>query len=402
MLSLARRSCSCRPTVWLLSQPKRFRSIPVLEALLSAREKLWISYQGRDPYDLTELPPSSVVTELFPLIGKRRTTAAYPQPSYHPPTSFSIQVTPTFTLPQGNMVIDLADVARLSRSALRHYFHFNNVNIETTDQVFYEGNLLMTPLQKAVIRKEALRMPKETLIRKGHREGRIPAGIWGTLAYMQITDEVGESETKEVIPPFIFNPFRFSMNSSLTVTFVGSLDGVVADGLCTTAENTIKGAALSWPLFLLLNAYDRSKRTLCFASKNSSQIKKELFFDDPTPFLEAFLEYFFFTKEHPFPMIADWVEGVLQKDLKKIRHTPLYDPVLKWQSLGKKGMDFERVIEGCFFPELRKSIERWLMRGFNVFDPTLNLKKNYFLEASAGTGKTFTIENIVVPFFKRV
>jgi len=36
------------------------------------------------------------------------------------------------------------------------------------------------------------------------------------------------------------------------------------------------------------------------------------------------------------------------------------------------------------------------MRGFDVLDPSLDLKKNYFLEASAGTGKTFTIENIVV------
>jgi exodeoxyribonuclease V beta subunit len=36
------------------------------------------------------------------------------------------------------------------------------------------------------------------------------------------------------------------------------------------------------------------------------------------------------------------------------------------------------------------------MAGFNVLDPKLNLHRNYFLEASAGTGKTFTIENIVV------
>jgi exodeoxyribonuclease V beta subunit len=33
---------------------------------------------------------------------------------------------------------------------------------------------------------------------------------------------------------------------------------------------------------------------------------------------------------------------------------------------------------------------------FKLFEPSLNLKQNYFIEASAGTGKTFTIENIVV------
>ncbi|MCH9625972.1 MAG: RecBCD enzyme subunit RecB [Chlamydiales bacterium] len=36
------------------------------------------------------------------------------------------------------------------------------------------------------------------------------------------------------------------------------------------------------------------------------------------------------------------------------------------------------------------------MRGFDILDPTLDLKKNLFLEASAGTGKTFTIENCVI------
>lgn len=34
-------------------------------------------------------------------------------------------------------------------------------------------------------------------------------------------------------------------------------------------------------------------------------------------------------------------------------------------------------------------------RCFDVMDPDLDLMKNYFLEASAGTGKTFTIENLV-------
>ena len=36
------------------------------------------------------------------------------------------------------------------------------------------------------------------------------------------------------------------------------------------------------------------------------------------------------------------------------------------------------------------------MTQFDVLDRNLNLKQNYLLEASAGTGKTFSIENIVV------
>ncbi len=36
------------------------------------------------------------------------------------------------------------------------------------------------------------------------------------------------------------------------------------------------------------------------------------------------------------------------------------------------------------------------MQQFNVLDKTLNIHQNYLLEASAGTGKTFSIENIVV------
>ena len=40
------------------------------------------------------------------------------------------------------------------------------------------------------------------------------------------------------------------------------------------------------------------------------------------------------------------------------------------------------------------------MSGFDVLDPKLDLFKNRFLEASAGTGKTFAIENIVVRLLK--
>ncbi|MEZ5315216.1 MAG: UvrD-helicase domain-containing protein [Chlamydiales bacterium] len=36
------------------------------------------------------------------------------------------------------------------------------------------------------------------------------------------------------------------------------------------------------------------------------------------------------------------------------------------------------------------------MPGFNVLDPSLSIFENRFLEASAGTGKTFTIENLVI------
>lgn len=35
-------------------------------------------------------------------------------------------------------------------------------------------------------------------------------------------------------------------------------------------------------------------------------------------------------------------------------------------------------------------------KDFDILDPTLDLKRSYFIEASAGTGKTFTIENSVI------
>lgn len=37
-----------------------------------------------------------------------------------------------------------------------------------------------------------------------------------------------------------------------------------------------------------------------------------------------------------------------------------------------------------------------MQKSFNVLDRNLNIRRNYFLEASAGTGKTFSIENIVL------
>ena len=36
------------------------------------------------------------------------------------------------------------------------------------------------------------------------------------------------------------------------------------------------------------------------------------------------------------------------------------------------------------------------MQRFDILDPQLNIFQNYFLEASAGTGKTFAIEHLVI------
>ncbi|WP_370895105.1 UvrD-helicase domain-containing protein [Chlamydia pecorum] len=36
------------------------------------------------------------------------------------------------------------------------------------------------------------------------------------------------------------------------------------------------------------------------------------------------------------------------------------------------------------------------MEAFNIFDPLTSIQGKFFLEASAGTGKTFTIEHIIL------
>lgn len=306
-----------------------------LEALVSAREKFIISYCGRDPYDLTELPPSSVVAELLPLISKNQIVVHAAHGTITPPPPFNIRTIEPLTLPKGEFVIDVADLTRLTRSSLSHYLHHHNLKMYQEEPLEAEESFLLSPSKKALLRKKTLQTSPGVVFKKMKREGTLPLGMFGKLAQMQLDEEMRALPEKP-LTRLTLAPLQISLNSSLNVILTGTIDGVFSEGLCVPYKCDFKGALKAWPLFLL-----SSTEQLLFSP---SQESKNRFFDDATPYLISYLEYFFYAKEHPLFLIPEWIEPILKKDPKKCALAPIYDPLLQWQLRGKAPPSFDDLI----------------------------------------------------------
>ncbi|MFC2049454.1 exodeoxyribonuclease V subunit gamma, partial [Chlamydiota bacterium] len=319
-----------------------------LEAILSAREKLIISYLGRDPLDLSEWPPSSVVAHLLPLISKNRifNHQTLDLASIAPPTSFKIGVEKS-PLPQGEYEITVTDLLRLSRSFLGHYLRAQGLRVGEEKTIQDEETFLLTPARRALLRARALK--GESILSRVEREGDFPIGPFGKLARLQIQEEMA-TLPKQALTQVVLEPFTLSINPSLKVTFTGVIDGVYAEGLCVQGKKDFRTALKAWPLFLLLNAYDSSKSELLFAASDEMRSRC---FEDPLPHLREWVELFFYAQAHPFLLAIEWIEPILKQEPKKLGQMEHYDQILEWYLRGKGKIDPAKWIE-AYYPIVDK------------------------------------------------
>ena len=321
-----------------------------LEALLSAREKLYISYLGQDPYDFSECPSSSVVAHLLPMISKNQRF----KHSVHMLEGASI-VAPTIrihvptALPQGEFEITVSEMAKFSRSFLGHYLHAQGFRVYEEETIQDEETFLLTPSRRAQLRQKILSDPVENVYSRIKREGNFPIGSFGALAKLQLYEEIA-ALPKQALHPVVMDPFELRVNSSLSVTFTGSLEGVFSDGMCVQGKKDLRTAAKAWPFFVLLNAYDSSKSQLLFAASNEIRTS---FFDDPTNHLRNIVELFFYARADPLLLAVEWIEPILQQDPKKLAQAEHYDSVLRWYLRGKGPIDANLWIE-TYYPLINK------------------------------------------------
>lgn len=317
-----------------------------LEALLSAREVLYISYLSVDPYTLAELPPSSVVAHLLPLISKNQIYG-------HPSRDFenvsiktaTISVTSASITPKGAHDISLTDWTRFSRSFLAFYLQSQGHKIKEETLIEEEETFLLTPARRALLRQRALNQLDPI-----DRAGDFPLGAFGNLARLQLDIEMA-ALPKIPLTHLMLEPFSCSVNPNLTVTFTGAIEGVFSHGICVQGKKDFRTAAKAWPLFLLLNTYDSSKSELLFAA--SDEIGK-VFYQDPLIHLKNLIELFFYARSHPLLVAVEWIEPILRQDPKKLAQTEHYDTVLQWYLRGKEKIDADHLIE-TYYPVVNKA-----------------------------------------------
>ena len=290
-----------------------------------------------------------MIAELFPFIKVTPKAAQSRYKAVAPIQPAFIRVQEPFALPQGAFAIDTSDLLRFARSGLRHYLYFHDLKMIQEKSLQEEEAFIFSPLSKALFRKNVLKTSSDRAFKMREREGDIPLGLFGKLAEMQVIEEIA-SLPKNDLTTMTLKPFSLPINSSLTVTLTGTIEGVFSEGLCVSDKEGFKGAAKAWPLFLLLNREDASKQKLLFAP---SQGLKSCFFEDPIPFLVSYLELFFYAKAHPIPLIPDWIEPILKRDAKKMAQIEIHDPIQQWYLRGKKSSMYEEVIE-AYHPLIEK------------------------------------------------
>lgn len=288
-----------------------------LEAILSAREKLIISYLGIDPYDHTPWPPSSVVTQLLSFL---------PEPIHHPvpvPIKEKRERPSLFVYHPGKVEIppchiDLFDFMRAFRSPLRHYLHARGVYVRDEQVIQEEEAFHLSPLRMSNLRKH-----EGDAFKKAQREGDFPLGSFGELARIQLEDEIAD------IPE---NLESREVNLAIgNVQLVGTLDGVFSEGLYAFEKKTVKGAVRSLPLFLILAALNPETKKLLFREHKEA----ERFFDDPYPYLQRAVDYYFLSQQIPTPLFPDWIEPILKEDSAKLDKVKHYDASLLWAFRGQ-------------------------------------------------------------------
>jgi len=412
-----------------------------LEALISAREKLIISYQGRSPYDLSEKPPSILVSELLPLISKQQ-RIKHPSRRFDPlyfrqtngqlknysetdyqmalcslqkkkgiPSLFTYspdtdvkeisegKVYPTFprmsrwTDGETNVqdyrvvcekyelrgdeeiTINIHELTRALQSPLKHYLHNRcGLRIQKGDRVDSEEAFVLSPLKRAILRRSATLFSLPELIQNAQKQGDFPFGIFGQLAEKQLEKEkialsqvfnthtfyslefMAHQQKCELVEEKIWRlpPLRISLSETMSVKVVGKIEGVTQEGLCVFEKLDLKGIIKIWPSFLVLNALKTLPdklhgQSILFGRTGD---KKTCFFQSPTPFLHALLNYYFWSQTTPSPLFPDWIEPILNEEPKKLEKAVektlskgAFDASLNWALQGRNPFEPTQIIE---------------------------------------------------------
>lgn len=384
-----------------------------LEAIQSAQEHFLISYQGYHPKDHRELQPALAVEELWNYLNRHYTvleksvseSCFYRHPlddcdslyfqnksGLHnfskadylaaqllttPPTQLPHRffdaftfIAPTRLLPD-KTCIDLKSLCAVARNPIK--FHLNRtLSIYLPDKekggCRSEESLILTALDKYLLKQRALIEPLDKVFYRADKEGRLPFGMFKTVAKRQIEGDfvdIRHNLQKCAAWPLDLLQFEFCPSCQMpqqmgankwrlppipvvypdgyTLYIVGKLPSVSAHGLVSMQRGGLADAWKMWPQFL---AYHWSTRQLAehfnpqLLFIHSTQPKRA-FFDDAMPYLQQFVDYYMICLEKISPLLPDWIHSIFTGDrealkLKMAQHftdTPFggyHSPDVQW------------------------------------------------------------------------
>jgi exodeoxyribonuclease V gamma subunit len=364
-----------------------------LEALHSAQEYMLLSYQGYGQQDSKELQPSLIVEELFSYLDKYYTIqgkkvseicifkhpfdtfderyfikehvihnfsqhdfqAAQTHCKLHksPPHRFLNDFTciahPKPSVIEHNSLIDLKHLVAVARNPIK--FHLNKVleiyiQTEEDRKLKTEEELVVSSLDKHQMKHFALKEPIDTVLYKAEREGKLPFGLFKTVATKRLKEEVEDIQecllrhsvdqanifqiefctgcsqpTQLEEDRWLFPAVSLAYEDGYKLSIVGKLLHATPKGLIALSKGTLADAWKAWPQFLLYChaaklCPDRLEPQLILA--HSAQPKKA-FFDDPAYYLKQFVNYYALCLQNFSPLLPDWIPLILKDDVRGLQ-----------------------------------------------------------------------------------
>lgn len=383
-----------------------------LEAILSARQYLILTYQGFSQQDGKEQAPSLVVQELMAyldsgyLVGGQmpssRLTIRHPfhgydkanfKPESHFPSRSLYQFrlaqsyylkekeTPFLFIPRfemrlpsqkSDLIFDIADLGRFAKNPLKIYLNKTlGLYLSKEDELQTCESFAWSPLDRSILRRLALKNEFPQMIQ--HVEERLPLGIFREIALREAADTQAEIRenlkqfgvhktfclelTKRVASPmqlsethWLAPPLQIRTGSGESVTLVGKLEEISENGMVALHERKFEKAVQIYPQFLLFDT---------LAQRGGLPLKeRQLIFGRDGEVLPSFLD-------QPEQRLSQYLDYYL---LSLSNPSPLMP---KWIDSLIKGDNFEKQMTASLEHSRKLDYEEellWLMRGSHKID----------------------------------
>lgn len=349
-----------------------------LEAILSARDCLYISYIGFDASGAKEKPPSLVVSELLsyintgyvlktPLVRKHPFYAfdksyyqngalkSYSKANFDRAKAFYAvekekphRFVPEFVVPEERILkeahsqIDIKQLAACARNPFKTYFNKTlGIYLSEEEELKTEEEFVLSNLDLSYLKKTALGISIDSVILQADKKGMLPPGPFRELAVRKVHEEAKLLQSNliscGVNPQEIFKIHLADRVESPQqdengdwhlpsldidgVKIVGTLQEVSEKGLIFHGKDDKTDVLKVWPQFLVFHCA-RERFQLPIASglvfAKSGKIKFP-WFSDATPFLKKYLDYYFYAHQHISPFLPEWTHDLMHVDTQALR-----------------------------------------------------------------------------------
>ncbi|MDF2577341.1 MAG: recC [Chlamydiales bacterium] len=424
-----------------------------LEAILSARSHLIISYLGQSQTDHKELSPSIVVTELLDYLDRSFHVAGV-SPSHHcffkhPAFPFdksyfdpnqkklnsyskteychslaslkgnkeeSFQFLPLYTashplsefpsveLPQKRIQLDLQKLTTIASDPLRLYCNqtlgiFFRKKSHRLLQI--EEPLCISMLDFTILKRDALKLGADNVLKKAQKEGRLPSGALRKVVCEHIKEEVKVLENNFKLMglhshdtftielnPYCQTPSQIdnkrwmvpapiiNLTTHTEIQIIGSIADIHTQGLITYSNESPETYFKIWITYLVLQTIQTEKLPIQKIQLLFAQDAKAI--EWPTIDLEKamkdYLVYYFQALQFPAPILPEWILAITQKDSSKLKK-------LIQQSL-KEGWNstYSEYLLWAFrcgsFPEAERIIQLWSPYVTSTYEKLIALIKD--------------------------